>query len=1341
MSRQLTWRLTTVLFLLFIFFLRSPIALCDAPEETFRADYWVQPTFTLRYGLGDPLGLAKAGLSPYQLLLDQSFVTDIDVESATLLFGVPALITFDLHYNSKESTSLQSFTAGLDAGALSGVFGDFSMSGQETFAVYNKKLKGVRLDYALGEAELMGVFSLVEGISESRTFVGRTAHDERLFSLTVPGRPWIEQPYPLHIEGVYSYALEAPYVEGFSETSLLFDGTTGVQTLLGEYGLAYLFDIFVDSPGEELSKGSFVVLDNAETVLLLKRDPIALLRERVQDAIQTYNQKDGSEWKEYPFNTGTDYELTFLKQLADTVYLVVDGESYPVLSGTRRRFYNLQQEGIKASSLVVEISLRAGSFRTLDDPEFAGYRAELHAEEGILEVDFPATFFEGDANALRVSFDYAISGDFFTLGLSLVPGSDRVYLNDKLLERDVDYLIDYEGGILTLLGELSNEDIIRVDYERFRGGLGGTAEYARTFGGIALDIPITDAIRLDCSLLQAADLAGSVAESEKTRTMPNRHIVSGVMGEVNLDGFTADFTFGYADNRFPLDDNQRAHRPNAVTEILAVGDDIFVSHLGGLSVRYASGVWRGYDASDGLSGNRVYAMATDGEHVFFGTASGLTVLSLVGAAPLDRVGNWRRYYAASETGGGGSGLPNGVVRSLLWVDGTLWVGTDAGLASVPVDEIGDPESWRVYVDGAFAEVGPIRALAQIGSILYLGTDQGLYRYEIDQENLELVSDMEAPIRDLLVHGEILYVAGESGLREYIDGVNDGWIVVGEAVHALTRVADELWYGGVAGLFRGMSGDPVLTDWSVTALSIAEDGTVWAGSRADAEYRLHVWEIVEQTTWRYDNVEIQIDGRDPSRFSDIPADEHTDRGFIAQFNFYRDLGAVSLRGGFESVAPTFSAVGRLDRREIIGWNLALAADPLENLRLDASHRFSLVDRSRDRPSEVLENRVALSWDPGPAVDLSLTYNLTNNDRFHKGFEWSHLSYRLSLSDTLFDERLTLALNWSDDYNHDLLLDRLTRRSQLGARGGLQILPGLSTSLSWARPLMATGGDPTGSERWRFSTDWTQAFDTVIAKTVVGYDLSADRTLPGGAFVATHAASLGVDFAQFELASCRVTPRFDLDLEQREEKSFWSARGVLTGRLQTLSATLSYRHEVADWADLRSQRRDQLTLNVEYTGIPDLRPTLSYAVNTNTLSYQQAVQTTVDHTLTGRLRWQPKDGRRNDLTLTVRRNVREGEESLTTTVQDTFSYPLTEAVSTRVDLDGRYVVEGGEPDFDLELRGGIDLNLMEIVTASADETYLPENLHLSLDTSYFTGLKSSGDLYHSFLIELIFSAVYQ
>jgi hypothetical protein len=1322
MRKEWKWRLFFLLALLSFLFWGSLGGICEE-EEVFQADYRVEQTFSLRYGLGDALGLAKVGLSPYQLSLDQSLAVDITGEALSFL-------TLDAHFNNKEPESMQSLTVGLNAGALRGVFFDFSMSGQETFAVYNKKLKGARLDYSFGEAELTGIFSLIEGISESRTFIGRTAHDERLFSRTVPDRPWISQSYPYHIEGLYTYELEVPYVEGFSEVVLGFDVVPELKRLLTDYDLGYLFDLLLDTPAEELAAGSFVIIDDAEELLLLRRDSISLLRERLQDAIYSYNLQEGlsgSELKIYPFNTGTDYEIAFLEQLIGWAHLDVDEEIYPLVDGTRRRFYNLGQSGIKESSLLVEISLNGGTFRALDDPEFSEYHVELHAEEGILEIDFPSAFFEGAENAVRVTFDYAISGDFFALGYSLVLGSDRVYLNDRLLERDVDYSIDYEGGLLTLFVEVSDEDVIRVDYERYRGGLGGTAEYARTFGGVMLDVPISEAIHLNCSLLEAADLLGSVSDPEKTRTMPNRHIVSGIVGEVSLEDFTADFTLGYADNRFPFDDNLRVNLPNEITDILVVDGDIFASHLDGVSVRHA-GIWHAYDSADGLSGNRVYDMVTDGEHVFFGTGSGLTVLSLVGDAPLDRVGNWDRYYAASETAGTMGGLPNAVVRALAWVNGTLWIGTDEGLAAVRIEEIDDLSRWRVYTDGPFAEIGSIRALAGKGEVMYIGTDRGLYRFDTVRELLEVFPGTEGRyVYDLLIDGESLYVASASGLRSYHDGMGSGWLVLGEPVISLALVDNELWYGNEDGLFRGPDREVVLTDWTVTAVLATSEGTVWAGSRADADYELRIWEIEGQHTRSYNNLDSQIDGHDPSRFSNIPAEAHTDRGLLGQFNFYRDMGAFSLRGHFESVAPTFTSIGRLDRRDATGWSLAASAHPLEALQLDASHEFSLIDWRQGRPSSVVENQIVVAWIPGPQIDLSFTQGAVNNDRFHAGFEQSGLGYSLGMSDTLFDERLNLSLSWKDDYSYNALLDRLTRRNQLRMQGGLQVTPELSTSLSWGRPMTVVEGERTGSETWRFTTDWAHQFEA--AKAEADYTLSVNRPLLEGTFTATQAASFEVGFRQFKFKLWRVTPRFDLSFDQQAEKRVWTGRGVLIVDLQTVSATLSYRSEFTDWDDPRSQRRDQFSVSLEYTGIPHLRPTLSYTVNTNTLTYQEARRTTVDHALTGRLRWQSNEGPQDDLSFTIRRSSREETAAtLTTTLRNTFSYPMTETITARMDLDARYGIKNEEPDFNLDLVGSVDVALTEV-------------LHTSLGVSYYTGLKSSGDLYHSLLIEWFIAAVFQ
>ena len=112
-------------------------------EEAFQADISGQKTWTLRYGFGDPRGLAQVGVVPYMLFLDQTLAVDIHGEALSML-------TIDAHFNDQEDDSMQSLTIGLDAGDLQGVFGDFSITGKEAFAVYNKKLKGVRLDYRIG---------------------------------------------------------------------------------------------------------------------------------------------------------------------------------------------------------------------------------------------------------------------------------------------------------------------------------------------------------------------------------------------------------------------------------------------------------------------------------------------------------------------------------------------------------------------------------------------------------------------------------------------------------------------------------------------------------------------------------------------------------------------------------------------------------------------------------------------------------------------------------------------------------------------------------------------------------------------------------------------------------------------------------------------------------------------------------------------------------------------------------------------------------------------------------------------------------------------------------------
>ncbi|MFO3797842.1 MAG: hypothetical protein ACK8QZ_11275, partial [Anaerolineales bacterium] len=135
------------------------------------------------------------------------------------------------------------------------------------------------------------------------------------------------------------------------------------------------------------------------------------------------------------------------------------------------------------------------------------------------------------------------AGVYF-LGLSVLPGSERVYLNDELLVRNKDYTVDYEAGLLTLFRSVGAGDVVRVDFERQRGALGVPVEYERYFLGATLEL---GAVRL--GVYQAADVGTPTPTS---RTMPNTHSVLGLGAQLSLGDLAADLKLGYTENIFPM---------------------------------------------------------------------------------------------------------------------------------------------------------------------------------------------------------------------------------------------------------------------------------------------------------------------------------------------------------------------------------------------------------------------------------------------------------------------------------------------------------------------------------------------------------------------------------------------------------------------------------------------------------------------------------------------------------------------------------------------------------------------------------------------------------------------
>jgi len=1296
-------------------------------EEPFTANLVGQKTWTIRYGLGDPIGLGKAGIAPGQISLDQTLAVDIHGEALSVL-------KIEGHFNDQEPESMQTLTVYLDTDRLDGAFGDFTVEGLAPFAAHRRKMKGGRLDYEIGDATITAIGSRFEGITESRTFIGKTSSSQVVYSASLPDRPWVPQPYTRNIDGLYAYPLDVTYVEDFTDVVLFLPATDMLNSVLAQYSLSYLSDWLAGNEKEEIDKKKFAVVGDGPQTLVLKVTPYELIRARIKEGIEAYNRENdlsGSDAKRYPFNEGSDYELSFLSAIASGAEILVGPEGHALTDALRRCFYDLGQTGIVADSLVVEVSPDGIGFTAITHPDYADYAVTVYPEEGLIEVDFPDSFFAAPNPEIRVSFSYAVSGDMYSLGFSLVPESERVTLNGKVLERGTDYTIEYETGQLILLIAVKENDVIEVVYERFSGGLGGGADYARYFYGLLLDLPLSESFSLTGRLLEAADDPHSIADPTSARTMPSRHTVAGIAGSITLPDFNGTFTIGYDRDRFPFDDNRRVARPNRVEAIAAADGYVFVGHAAGLNV-YRNGEWHAYGTADGLSGQDVRAVSVSGERLYLGTNAGLTVVSLVGASPLDRVDSWARYYK-------GDGLPDPSVRSLLLYAGRLWIGTDAGLVSVPPEEIDDPSAWTAYSDERFTDLGKILAIAGEDDYIYLGTTTGLYRFSPPNGEISPLPGLEgAKISDLFVEGDCLYAASERGLRVFHSGIGAGWLAFGEPVYSLASHDGEIYYGTDDGLVCAADGARNHRGRAVTALGSAPDGSLWAGSRADADYTILLWRI-DETEEAFDNEKAKIPGEDPSGFIDIPTEGHTARGGMIRASFNRSGDGFSLAGSVESVSPGYLAIGSFGRENTAGWELSGRIDLWENSTFTASHSYHMDGIYGGSVRARLENDASFSTSFGPELAISVHQEGVDTDPMRKGAETSYFSYRLSLTDELFAESLRLSLNWNEGFTADRDYGTERRENSLSASADLTLSPALSLSGSWSRPIQESDGAQSGQERWSFTAHGAVKVD--FASGTLDYAFDRSRPVPDGGYRATHKADIGIDIEPFELAGWRLTPRSDMTIERNGEDTDLSGSGIINASLGPLNVRTTLSAELSGLGSPLREESGKVSINVRYNGIEGLSPSLTYTENRTRKIYEGVGKiSSIDRSLNGRLNWNKAGWGTDRLNLTVRISEGDSARRVSGSFNNAYQIDLADRIPSlaaaqeetgfptlnlTVDTTADYRFVGEEPEISIQIKGRLDIGISSTWGGS-------------LSASYLTGTKRDGGFYHSVLLELTVSA---
>lgn len=251
-------------------------------------------------------------------------------------------------------------------------------------------------------------------------------------------------------------------------------------------------------------------------------------------------------------------------------------------------------------------------------------------------------------------------------------------------------------------------------------------------------------------------------------------------------------------------------------------------------LRYSDGVWRVFNANDGMIESSVNALCSSNDGI-------LWVGSDKGLSRYDER-KWRLYTTAD-------GLPERQVRELLWTtNGTLMAATDAGLYS------NEGTGWRLSVGGALNSTQPALALEQTGDgTIWLGSKQGLFIAPPGIANLWSLSDtqIQGTIQDIAADGnQSVWTVESSGqIRHWKH--NGAQInqdreapTLSEGIEPRRLIQDSnnrLWLGTSAGLYvfgseqgewsRVATGDSKLDlamSSGVSALYRDQQGLVWVG---------------------------------------------------------------------------------------------------------------------------------------------------------------------------------------------------------------------------------------------------------------------------------------------------------------------------------------------------------------------------------------------------------------------------------------------------------------------------------------------------------------------------------
>ncbi|MFQ5835589.1 MAG: hypothetical protein ACE5HR_06680, partial [bacterium] len=321
--------------------------------------------------------------------------------------------------------------------------GDLQLGWPDTeFLAYNKSLFGAKVTAKKGQFNLMGIGSVSKGVSESKTFTGKTAFEKK----EIPDTSYLKRRYYLTYFDPTHLPLTSQSLEVYLDDQDGTNNETALKlTVTGEESDSYTGYFDLQYPGEDY------LWDSREGIVKFHRS----IEENFVIAL-SYRDKDGIR---YP---ASGYRM--IKKQQDPVYI----EKYEL-----RNYYYLGSQKIRREDFTLLIL-------DLDGHEVtSNYEFEIDYDFGVLKFThpwppFPNAYPPNPTHEYTIYTEYKHGVDVYLLHPDIVPGSEIVWMDGRRLTKEVDYLIDYSTGFLTFLdpARITEDTKIKVDYEwlPFMGG-------------------------------------------------------------------------------------------------------------------------------------------------------------------------------------------------------------------------------------------------------------------------------------------------------------------------------------------------------------------------------------------------------------------------------------------------------------------------------------------------------------------------------------------------------------------------------------------------------------------------------------------------------------------------------------------------------------------------------------------------------------------------------------------------------------------------------------------------------------------------------------------------------